>query len=222
MFMKYTYYLIPVLIATLMSCASSKNQSQNILTASTEPQIRSLLNIPASAQQVMIVSQSSHWDPDWQSTFDTYYTNNVNSIIKSALNMLDANRGYYYSICEILYLKRYWDMHPEDHARIVKYLEDGQLRIVGGGMTSPDTNLPTGEALVMDWFYGNLWVYNISGIKPVTAWQPDSFGHTSSLPNILNSLGYKYVGFSRIPGVAETALSSVNRGPRSLTHGGAT
>ncbi len=203
--MKYLYYAIMVLIMTVVSCTTSNNQSPNILTANTESQIRSFLNIPVNAQQVMIVSQSSHWDPDWQSTFDTYYTNNVDPIIKSALNMLDTNKGYYYSICEILYLKRYWDDHPEDHARIVKYLRDGQLRIVGGGMTSPDTNLPTGEALMMDWFYGNLWVYNISGIKPVTAWQPDSFGHASSLPDILSSLGYKYVGFSRIPGVAETA-----------------
>ncbi len=211
--MKYFFYFAMLLILTGGSCSSSKNQSPNILTASTESQIRTLLNIPASAKQVMIVSQSSHWDPDWQSTFDTYYTNNVDSIIKQALNMLDTYKGYYYSICEILYLKRYWDVHPEDHARILKYLRDGQLRIVGGGMTSPDTNLPTGEALVMDWFYGNLWVYNISGIKPVTAWQPDSFGHASSLPDILNSLGYKYVGFSRIPGVAETAQWSYTISP---------
>ena len=202
--MKYLYYPVMILIMMIVSCTTSSNQSSNILTANTESQIRNFLNIPVNAQQVMIVSQSSHWDPDWQSPFDTYYTNNVEPIIKNALNMLDTNKGYYYSICEILYLKRYWDDHPEDHARIVKYLRDGQLRIVGGGMTSPDTNLPTGEALVMDWFYGNLWVYDISGIKPVTAWQPDSFGHASSLPDILSSLGYKYVGFSRIPGVAET------------------
>ena len=188
-----------------VSCSTSGQQAPNILTANTESQIRSLLNIPAGAQQVMIVSQSSHWDLDWQYTFDNYYTNHVASIILSALNMLDANKGYYYSICEIAYLKQYWDDHPQDHARIVKYLRDGQLRIVGGGMSSPDTNLPTGEALIMDWFYGNLWVNSIAGIKPVTAWQPDSFGHGSSLPDILSSLGYRYVGFSRIPGDAETA-----------------
>lgn len=186
------------------SCTTNKS-SLNILTASTESEIRSLLNIPNDAKQVMIVSQSSHWDIDWQVSFDTYYTQNVDGIIKSAFNMLDANKGYYYSICEIAFLKQYWDLHPEDHAKILKYLKDGQLRIVGGGMTSPDTNLPSGEALIMDWFYGNLWLYNIAGIKPITAWQPDSFGHASSLPDILASLGYKYVGFSRIPGVAETS-----------------
>ncbi|MGC8901491.1 MAG: hypothetical protein ACP5OF_08545 [bacterium] len=201
--MKYIYLFL-IFSLMIVSCTSTKS-SVNILTANTESQIRSLLNIPIDAKQVMIVSQSSHWDIDWQVTFNDYYTNNVDPIIKKALDMLDANKGYYYSICEIAFLKQYWDLHPEDHARILKYLRDGQLRIVGGGMTSPDTNLPTGEALIMDWFYGNMWIYNIAGIKPITAWQPDSFGHASSLPDILASLGYKYVGFSRIPGVAETA-----------------
>ncbi len=203
--MKYFLVVAMVMVTAVVSCSKTGAQAPNILTATTESQIRSLLNIPAGAQEVMIVSQSSHWDLDWQSTFDTYYTNNVAPIIKNALNMLDTNQGYYYSICEMAFLKRYWDDHPEDHARILKYLRDGQLRIVGGGMSSPDTNLPTGEALIMDWFYGNLWVNSIAGIKPVTAWQPDSFGHASSLPDIVSSLGYKYVGFSRIPGVAETA-----------------
>ncbi len=202
--MKYTCYLIPAFIAALTSCASSGNQAPNILTANTESQIRSLLNIPVNAGEVMIVSQSSHWDPDWQSTFDTYYSANVDSIVKHALNMLDTYKGYYYSICEIIYLQKYWNVHPEDHARIVKYLKDGQLRIVGGGMTSPDTNLPAGEALIMDWFYGNQFIDSIAGIKPITAWQPDSFGHSASLPDILTSLGYKYVGFSRVPGVAQS------------------
>lgn len=202
--MKHPFYFVLTLIIVIASCTSNNHPPLNILTANTESQIRSILNIPQDAKEVMIVSQSSHWDIDWQSTFYTYYNNNVDPIIKKALDMLDANKGYYYSICEIAFLKQYWDDHPEDHARILKYLKDGQLRIVGGGLTSPDTNLPTGEAIIMDWFYGNLWLYEIAGLKPITAWQPDSFGHASSLPDILSSLGYRYVGFSRIPGAAET------------------
>ncbi|MCL4557635.1 MAG: hypothetical protein M1491_03240, partial [Deltaproteobacteria bacterium] len=209
--MKYRYYLISALFFAVMvsSCTGGKGSNPpNILTANTEPQIRSLLGIPGGAKEVMIVSQSSHWDIDWRTTFDDYYHNgylgaSVESIIRQALDMLDAYPGYYYSICEIAFLKKYWDDHPEDHARIVKYLRNGHLRIVGGGMTSPDTNLPTGEALVMDWLYGNRWVYDIAGIKPVTAWQPDSFGHAESLPDILSSLEYRYVGFSRVPGNAD-------------------
>ncbi len=193
--------LILFVITGSIACSKSSNNQSNILTANSESRIRALLGVPLNAKQVMIVSQSSHWDIDWLETFDGYYTTFVEPIIEQALNMLDNNKGYYYSICEVAYLKKFWDEHPEDHAKIIKYLKDGQLRIVGGGMTSPDTNIPTGEALMMDWFYGNQWVYNIAGVKPVTAWQPDSFGHAQSLPDILGSLGYKYVGFSRVPGV---------------------
>lgn len=203
--MKYLKYFMVLSMAMVVSCTSKSTGGPTILTADTEPQIRSILNIPPDAKEVLIVSQSSHWDIDWQSTFDDYYSANVAPIIKNALDMLDAYKGYYYSICEMAFLKRYWDDHPQDHARIIKYLKDGQLRIVGGGLTSPDTNLPAGEALIMDWLYGNAWVEGIAGIKPVTAWQPDSFGHGESLPDILDSLGYKYVGFSRIPGDAGSA-----------------
>ncbi|MCL4478203.1 MAG: hypothetical protein M1381_03765 [Deltaproteobacteria bacterium] len=197
------YALIIVLFSGIsFSCFNSSGTQPNILNANTESRIRTLLGVPQGAKQVLIISQSSHWDIDWTNTFNGYYTSGVEPIIKQALDMLDANPDYYYSICEIAFLQRYWNDHPEDHARIVKYIKNGHLRIVGGGMTSPDTNLPTGEDLIMDWFYGNQWVYNIAGVKPVTAWQPDSFGHAQSVPDILASLGYKYVGFSRVPGVA--------------------
>ncbi len=162
--------------------------------------LKQSLGIPAGAQKVLVLSQSSHWDINWQKTFDGYYRENVEGIINDSLVHLRYNNKNTYSICEIAFLKRYWDDHPEKREEMLKYYRENRLQIVGGGFTSPDTLLPTPDMLIMDWVLGNLWVNENLGGFPIAAWQPDSFGHSATLPDILSYLGYKYVGFSRIDG----------------------
>jgi len=166
--------------------------------APLEEAIREDLGIPPEAEKVAIFSMSSHWDPDWLATFEMYYSFIVEKCITEALDLLDQEERYYYSISEIVFLRRYWEDHCEDHDRIRNHIDRGHLRSVGGGMTSPDTLLPSGESLIRDWLYGNRWTMENLGIKPMTAWQPDSFGHTPSLPGILSTLGYRYVSFARV------------------------
>ena len=175
-----------------------------------EEAIRDELGIPPDAEKVAIFSMSSHWDPDWLATFDMYHVFAVEPCITSALDILDIEPRYYYSISEIVFLRRYWDDHPGDHARILEHIENGHLRIVGGGMTSPDTLLPTGEALIRDWLYGNQWTMENLGVKPVTAWQPDSFGHSPDLPGALSGLGYDYVSFARVDRNTNQALRALH------------
>ncbi len=176
--------------------------------APAEEAIREELGIPPEAEKVAIFSMSSHWDPDWLATFEMYYILIVEKCITEALDLLDLEERYYYSISEIVFLRRYWEDHSEDRARIGHHIDRGHLRIVGGGMTSPDTLLPSGESLMRDWLYGNQWTMENLGIKPVTAWQPDSFGHTPSLPGILTSLGYRYVSFARVDSNTSAFLRS--------------
>lgn len=163
-----------------------------------EAAIRAGLGIPPEAPRVIILSQSSHLDLNWLKTFEHYYQDRVRGVFDRALALLDANPRYYYSIAEIDYLRRWWEDRPEAHERLRAHAQSGRLRIVGGGISSPDTVLPSGEALLRDWYEGFDWVEQHLGVRPVSAWQPDSFGHAPSVPKILEHLGVRYVGFARV------------------------
>ena len=180
-------------------CGETKNSKQ----------LKKELKIPPDAKKVLILSQSSHWDINWQKTFDEYYHENVKWIIKDSIAHLEFDNDNTYSISEIAFLKRYWNDYEKDREKLKLFYNQKRFQIVGGGYTSPDTLLPTTEMLLRDWMYGNLWVNENLGSFPDAAWQPDSFGHSGTLPDILSSLGYKYVGFSRIDGAPFYASSQI-------------
>lgn len=173
-----------------------------ILLSSCERQesTRAKLGIPKDANKVLILSQSSHLDPNWLKTFEEYYEESVSKILKNAVKLLEEDEKFYYSIAEMIFLKRFWNDYPKLKEKIRKFVREGRLKIVGGGVSSPDNLLPVGEAIIMDFVQGIKWTKAELGIIPKTAWFPDSFGHSPSLPDILSSLGFKYVGFSRIDG----------------------
>src|SRR5574337_527468 len=132
----------------------------------TEAQLRSALGVPPAAARVLILSQSSHLDWDWLRTFDDYFQNSVDAIFTDALRLLTqyhaAPAHYYYSIAEVGYLQRFLEVHPDFLEPLRQVGQD--LRIVGGGITSPDNLLPSGEAFIRDYLIGTSWVRDTLGL----------------------------------------------------------
>jgi alpha-mannosidase len=208
-------------------------------TQLTEAQIRSELGIPPigdpRAQRVVILSQSSHLDWDWLLPFSTLLNDNpqdpigyfgrnngavqpVNTIFTDAGNFLlpngTANPAYYYSICEMGFLEGFAEKNPS--AFSVLKQAGNNLRIVGGGITSPDNLLPNGECFIRNYLICKLWLEaNLPGLPLNQSWLPDDFGHDSQLPVLMQALGFEGVGFARVPGSDNQgpALSPLNGSP---------
>jgi len=98
------------------------------------------------------------------------------------------------------YLEEHLRVHPEELAALQGHAKRGALRIVGGGMTSPDTLLPESEVLFRDLLYGVRFSEDVLGVTPHAAWLPDSFGHAGTVPDVLRAAGFDAVAFSRIDG----------------------
>ena len=64
-------------------------------------EIKDRLNIPSDAKKVLFLSQSSHWDINWQKTFDEYYDQNVEKIILNSIEHLKFDNMNHYSISKI-------------------------------------------------------------------------------------------------------------------------
>ncbi len=192
----------------------------------SEACLRAELGVPPDAKRVVIVAQASHLDWDWRHTFDEYFEGPlvdmllfirpgpVEAIFSDALGLSTASHAsgahYYYSIAEMGFLQRFVAAQPDrlDALRAV-----GQdLRIVGGGITSPDSLLPTGEAFIRDYLLGKTWVDATLGLPIRQAWVPDDFGHDAELPIVLEAMGFEGVGFGRVPGVGHS-IQSVGLAP---------
>jgi len=180
-----------------------------------EAAIRTELGIPGSARRVLILSMDAHMDWDWNTTFQGYLTGTgsshsaVTTIIKSAFSKMDgtgpAPKTYYYSICEMGFFEAAVQLNPGLTQNFQAEIGN-RLRIVGGGVTSPDNLLPHGEALLRNYLVGKTWMQSTFGLPLRQAYVPDDFGHDSQFPVLLAAMGFMGVSFSRIPG-------SPNQGP---------
>jgi alpha-mannosidase len=167
-----------------------------------EQQLRSLLGIPGEAKTVMILAESSHWDPNWLYTSVEYYTRFVEHNLLEAIAELERESRRIYSVECMFFLRMFWDKHPELQEVIRSLVNSGRLRLTSSGVTSADTLLPSAEALLRDLLLGQEWLRKNGMLpEPVLAYYPDCFGHTPGLPALLNAAGFKMTAFSRLDGM---------------------
>src|SRR5262245_52346052 len=195
-------------------------------TSATEACVRAELGIPPGATRVATLSQSSHLDWDWRKTFEDYFSapsldsllflfpGTVDTVFSDAVGLLSsfhrAGTRYSYSVAEMGFLQRFVEAHPEALGTLGAVGQD--LRIVGGGVTSPDSLLPSGEAFIRDYLVGKTWIDATLGLPLRQAWVPDDFGHDVQLPIVLEAMGFDGVGLGRVPGV-ENSLQSLGVRP---------
>ncbi len=182
----------------------------------TERRIRDELGIPSTAKRILILSQAAHLDWDWQNWFSTntnnkyppdqaYYFNPdsgispqpADSVYRQAFNLLTSFDDYFYSTCEMGFLQAFAEAYPTEFEAM---RDSGRLRIVGGGITSPDNLLPNGETFIRNFLVGLRWLDSVNMPWSGKVWIPDDFGHDSQLPVTLDAMAVQGVGFSRIPG----------------------
>jgi Glycosyl hydrolases family 38 N-terminal domain len=186
----------------------------------SEQQIRQRLGIPSDAGYVLVIDQSAHMDWDWTSTFlENFWStsaNAVNQLLSQAVVLLSNNAQltvkapdlYYYSVCEIGYLQKFVEAQIAQGVDIISKLRavGNYLRIVGGGITSPDCLLSDGEAFIRNYLVGKLWLAEaLPELLPLRhCWLPDDFGQDPELPVAVKALGMRSIAFSRLPGIPPT------------------
>lgn len=84
------------------------------------------------------------------------------------------------------------EMHPGLYAQIKEKVESGQFIPAGGSWVEPDCNLPSGESLVRQFLYGQRFFRREFGVTCEEFWEPDVFGYSAALPQILRQVGMRY------------------------------
>ncbi|KII92975.1 glycoside hydrolase family 38 protein [Plicaturopsis crispa FD-325 SS-3] len=76
-------------------------------------------------------------------------------------------------------------LYPPLFERVKAKVLSGQFQLVGGAWVENDGNMPSGEALVRQHLLGQRYFESRFGIRCDTAWLPDSFGLSGSLPQLI-------------------------------------
>lgn len=159
------------------------------------------LGIPDDAERVLVLAESSHWDPNWMLTSEQYFRRGVRRTLDLVLDELDRDERRVWSADCVFFLAMYWDRRPDRRERLAAAVNSGRLRLTSSGVTTQDTLLPSTESVVRDFLIGQEWL-RARGMhqEPELAYFPDSFGHSPSLPTLLRSAGFDKTIVTRIDG----------------------
>ncbi len=110
----------------------------------------------------------------------------------SAVRYMDEYPDYLFACSQAQQLEWIKQMHPELFERIKAKVKAGQFVPVGGSWVEPDCNLPSGEALVRQFLYGQRFFQREFGVTCHEFWEPDVFGYSAALPQILKQANIDY------------------------------
>lgn len=118
-------------------------------------------------------------------------------ILDAALDLLQQDEQYFYTIEQTFLLEQYCSGHPERLTRLQQFAAQGRLSLAPGMYVMPDMNMPDAESLIMQIQFGRAFCREHLGIEPRACWIADCWGHHAQLPQILRKCGYESYFFWR-------------------------
>ncbi len=169
----------------------------------SEDGLRDKLGIPLDAPQVLVVAESTHWDPNWLLTSEEYFRLRVRRTLDNVITELLHDPRRVFSLECTFFPNLYWDRRPGQRPIFRELVNTGRLRFTGSGVTTPDTLIPDDELLLHDLLEGQEWLRARGMTQELRLlYLPDSFGHSPGTPALLRAAGVPYATICRIDGMA--------------------
>ena len=130
----------------------------------------------------------THWDREWYKPY-RYFRTKLVYMMDRLLSMLEAEPdfGSFMLDGQSIVLDDYLNIRPEDSGRIAELAGRGRLK-TGPWYIQPDEFAPDAESLVRNLLIGTR-IARKFGSPMMVGYLPDSFGHSSQMPQILRGFG---------------------------------
>ncbi len=110
----------------------------------------------------------------------------------TVLELMDRYPEYRFVISQAQHLAWMRDQCPDLWERIKVRIEEGRIEPTGSMWVEADCNLPSGESLIRQIFYGKRFYRDEFGIDTNDVWLPDVFGYSANLPQIMSRSGISW------------------------------
>jgi len=139
----------------------------------------------------------THWDREWYMNFQKTRIRLVH-LIDGLLDILDNDPEFVSFMMDgqTLPLEDYLQVKPYNREKLTKYIQEGRI-VIGPWYILPDEVLITGESHIRNYLLGSRIAREFGAEKMQIGYLPDSFGHPSQMPQILNKLGMDTIMFWR-------------------------
>jgi alpha-mannosidase len=127
---------------------------------------------------------NAHIDPVWLWPWQEGLSV-VHSTFRAALDRMQTDPDFAFTASSAQFYDWVAESDPQMLAEIRKRVAEGRWAVVGGWWVEPDVNIPSGESLARHGLYSQRRFRELLGRQARVAYNPDSFGHPGTLPQIL-------------------------------------
>jgi alpha-mannosidase len=149
---------------------------------------------------------NAHLDPVWQWRWEEGAAEAV-ATFGIAARLLKEFPDFVFNHNEAILYRWVMEYRPALFEDIRRLVAEGRWCIAGGWDLQPDVNMPGTEAIIRHIAEGRRFFSELFGVRPVVAYNFDSFGHSGGLPQMLARAGYKMYIHMR-PGKKDLPLPS--------------
>lgn len=153
------------------------------------------------------ILQSSHWDREWYSPFQSFRYNLV-EMLDALVEILEKDKdfGLFCTDGQTVLLEDYKEINPENAKKLKGFIEEGRVK-VGPWYVMPDELLLSGESLIRNLAYGHKLAKEWGGEPWKFGYVNDIFGHIAQMPQIFKGFGIDGAYTSR--GTGNTAKNQL-------------
>ncbi|MCU0509502.1 MAG: glycosyl hydrolase-related protein [Anaerolineae bacterium] len=146
--------------------------------------------------RIMRMIGNAHVDPVWLWRCEEG-CHEVMASFRSALDRMNEDPDFIFTASSAAFYAWVEQISPAMFEEIRRRVDEGRWEIVGGWWVEPDCNIPHGESFCRQALYGQRYFMEKFGRIARVGYNPDSFGHAGSLPQILKKSGLDYYIFMR-------------------------
>ncbi len=133
----------------------------------------------------------SHLDTAWRWTVEETHHKAARTF-SNVLSLLERYDDYIFMQSSAIYVDWMKKYYPDIYEGIVKYTKEGRWEPNGGSWVECDGNMTGGEYLIRQFLIGQRYLKENLDYTGDCFWQPDTFGYSPAIPQIMLSCGMKY------------------------------
>ena len=151
---------------------------------------------PQASQYRFHMIGNAHIDAPWLWPWEEAMSV-VHSTFRSALDRMNEYPDFTFTASSAQFYEWVAATDPVMMEEIRKRVVEGRWDVVGGWWVEPDVNIPNGESLVRQGLYSQRLFQQLFRRSAQIGYNPDSFGHPGTLPQILKLQGMHTYVFMR-------------------------
>jgi len=112
-------------------------------------------------------------------------------------SLMERYPEYHFSQSQAVTYRFMEEAYPEIFEAIRRRVQEGRWEITANTWVEGDLNMAAGETLVRQLLHARRYIDSRFGVRPLVCWEPDTFGHPATYPQLLQKSGVPYYYFCR-------------------------